>query len=185
MISLSRRQRWLGGALGIVVVAWAIDMLTGGQDPPMASAASAPASQLNAVSVPLDQAEVEAVIGMLSTDDVVRPPLSCDGVARDLFVPTAQMRAALATILPDSPSESACDDTENAQSFEARHCLQGVLMGRVPLALIDGRLYRGGAEIDGYRLVQLERDHAVFDHQGARVTLRVAPPDGGPQNRPD
>jgi hypothetical protein len=43
----------------------------------------------------------------------------------------------------------------------------------VPLALIDGTLYPAGAEIDGYRLVELQRDSAVFEQGESRVILRV------------
>ncbi|MFQ5806301.1 MAG: hypothetical protein ACE5I3_07620 [Phycisphaerae bacterium] len=71
---------------------------------------------------------------------------------------------------PGAPGEPASEPL----SFEDRHELQGVLTGRVPLALIDGLLCRRGAEIDGYRLVELHREYVVFQRDGSRVTLRVA-----------
>lgn len=43
------------------------------------------------------------------------------------------------------------------------------------LANIDGRVIRQGEEIDGFRLVEVHEDHAVFVRAGNRMTVYVKP----------
>ena len=173
MTQLTRRQKLLGGAFAIVGVAWALDMLTGGQTPPPANAATGGLTQVANAPVVLDDAEIEAAIASLEADGIELPPLPFDQVPRDLFVPTAFMRSTLQPAELERPGEDEAADAIGMEPFEARHVLQGVLTGRVPLALIDGQLFRRGAELDGYRLVELREDCVVFEQDGRRVKLRV------------
>jgi hypothetical protein len=177
MRKLSQRQKLLGGVFGIVAGVWGIDRLTGGPGPSAADAAPSPVVVGGPVAMPPDPPDLEAVIESLRSDRAgdLAPLLGWG--ERDLFVPTRSMEAALRP--PDSASIGAAADAceeEAAKSlpFDGRHVLQGVLTGRTPLALIDGELYRCGAEVEGYRLIEIRRDYVVFVGEGSRVTLRVA-----------
>jgi hypothetical protein len=175
MTQMLTRHKLIGGVLGVVSAAWAVDVLTGEPGPSPANAALSPPIATELVARPPDPADLASVIESLRDDDVPRARLPLDAAMRDLFVPTPQMEAALevaspATTAPEPPATSA---TEPIQ-FETRHELQGVLTGRVPLAVIDGRLYPRGSEVDGYRLVELRRDCAIFQRGESQVTLRVA-----------
>jgi len=165
----------IGGAFGLVTIVWGIDMLTGGPAP--SSAAATPAAVVAPANVaPLpDPADLEAVIAALSDDHAPLPALPFQRVTRDLFAPTPSMEAALALAAPALSGKSELREEPAAEPlpFPARHELQGVLMGRVPLALIDGHLCRRGTEIDGYRLVEVRRDYVVLQRGQSRVTLRV------------
>lgn len=178
MKPLSPRHKVLGGVFAIAAVAGGIDLLTGEPKPSPASAARSPAVAAEAVGLPPDPVDLDAVIESLRKDRAVRPALPFEQVTRDLFVPTARMAAALAPAAPARSAEPRPPQQAEAEAlaFHERHELQGVLTGRVPLALVDGLLCRQGAEIDGYRLVELQRDHVVFERDGSRVTLWLASP---------
>jgi hypothetical protein len=173
MTSLSRRQKLVGGAFAIVACSWLVDMLTGGQTPASANAASSESLQANLAPEQLDPTLVQAVIASLASTDDRRPPLPFHEAKRDLFVPSTRMLTALGMTTPETTATSEGDQNVDQQPFETRHQLAGVLTGRVPLALIDGRLYRRGAEIDGYRLVELRDDYVVLQQGNSRVVLRV------------
>ncbi len=175
MTRLSKRHKLIGGVLGLVGAAWAVDLLTGGPGPSPASAAPSLPVAAESIALPPDPADLASIIESLGDDRTSRAPRRFDGVERDLFVPTPQMEAALALTsgTRSTPPEPAAVPAAEPIRFDARHELQGVLTGRVPLALIDGRLCPCGTEIDGYRLVELQRDYAVFQRGDSRVTLRV------------
>jgi hypothetical protein len=175
MKRLSQQQKLLGGFFCIVASAWVVDWLSGGTEPTSAAASPAPQSVSDALPVPPDPPDLDAVIASLRDDRPSRAALPIDEVQRDLFTPTARMRAVLAPVAPTLSAEANPDEhaAPPLPAFEDRHELQGVLTGRVPLAVIDGVLYRRGSEIDGYRLIELGRDRAVLIRDGTRVTLEV------------
>jgi hypothetical protein len=172
MMQLSRRHMLIGGVFGLVSVAWTIDTLTGGAGPSSADAALSPTVATESSARLPDPPDLDRVIRALRNDDATRGPLPFGEATRDLFVPTPWMETALASASGASPLPT--EPSAEPHPFDARHELQGILTGRVPLALIDGRLCRQGAEIDGYRLVELHRDYVVFERDESRVVLRVA-----------
>ena len=179
MRSLSPRSKLVGGAFCLVAVAWAIDLLTGGPGPSPAGAAPSPAVSAPLAAPPAASLDLDALIDLLRSDPAPRSPLRFDELTRDLFVPTPSLIAALPPAVPPTSPETGSPKEPVAEpvAFDARHELQGVLTGRVTLAVIDGGLFRRGAQIDGYRLVELHRDYVVFERDGARVVLRVATAD--------
>jgi hypothetical protein len=172
---VSHRNKLVGGVFGLVVLVWGIDLLTGGSEPSSAGASPSTTASEQPIVVPPGPVDLDALIASLRSDQSGPPVLHFEQVARDPFSPTPAMEAYVASVGPSAgagpkpPAESVAQEVP----FEARHELQGVLTGRVPLALIDGTLYPAGAEIDGYRLVELQRDSAVFEQGESRVILRV------------
>lgn len=175
MSSISRRHKLLATIFGAVAVAWGIDLLSGGQVPGPADAASSSVFVAQPVVVPAGPADVETIIESLRDDNFTHAALPFEQSTRDLFVPTSRMKAILGVATqPEEESKTPGELEARLAPVDARHELQAVLTGRVPLALIDGRLYRRGAEIDGYRLIELCQDYVVLQRDGTRVTLRVA-----------
>jgi hypothetical protein len=182
MRSLSRRQKLTGAVLAVVSAVWTLDMLTGSSGPSLAGAAPAPIVLSGPTGPPPDPADLRAVIGALQRERVTRTALPFDRVTRDLFVPTEHFKAVQTQVAESDPAwegEAQAESGKESLPFEARHTLQGVLTGRVPLALIDGSLLREGAQIDGYRLVEIHADFVVL-RQGAKrpVKLPVMPAAG-------
>ena len=176
MKAVSRRHKLIGGVLGIVSAAWAIDMLSGGPGPSPAEAGPSPALTSGPAALPPDPADLEALIEALQRDQGTRSTLPFEQVKRDLFVPTERFEAVLVPVVGEDSEgepEGELQPAEGLAPFETRHELQGVLTGRVPLALIDGLLLREGAEIDGYRLVEIHADFVVLRQGREQVTLRV------------
>lgn len=176
MSAITGRQKLIGGVFCIVTAAWLTDMLTG--QPAPSNADAAPSAQLVgpapavAAACPEDLAALIASLGNLRS---TRAPLPFDQVSRDLFMPTASMEARLRPIEVAAVEDADGPEGPESLPFSARHRLQGILTGRVPLALIDGQLLRRGAIIDGHRLAEIGRDSVVLQGDGDRVVLRVAP----------
>jgi hypothetical protein len=176
MSSIARRHKLLAGIFGMVVVAWGFDLLSGGQLPGSADAASSSVLVTQAVVVPAGPTDIETIIESLRDDGATQAALPFDQTTRDLFVPTSRMEAILTVAAQPAEGSKPPDELAGrVPPFEARHQLQAVLTGRVPLALIDGRRLRAGAEVDGYRLIELCQDYVVLRRDESRVTLRVAP----------
>ncbi len=176
MKSFSPRQKLFGGVFGLVAIMWGIDMLTGNPEPSPASAASSsPISA--AVELPLDPVDIDALVESLHSHRNIRAALPFEHISRDLFVPTPAMAIVLNPPVSTEMRKSEPREQPAAEPpppFEAQHTLQGVLTGRIPLALVDDLLLRRGAELDGYRLVEIRHDFVVFQRGRMRVVLSVA-----------
>ena len=177
MKPVSRRHKLIGGVLAIVSAACALDMLTGEPGPSPADAATSIAQATHAAELPPDPDDLETLIESLTHEPAARTRLPFERVRRDLFVPTGRFRAALTSVIAEKAAADAREHEGVPQRplpFEARHELRGILTGPVPLALIDGLLVRRGADIDGYRLVEIHADAVVLQQGRERVTLRVS-----------
>jgi hypothetical protein len=177
MVAVPHRYKVFGGVFAVVTIVWTVDLLTRQLGPRPAAATPSPAEATETVKLPPDPDDLHEVIESLRSESVGRAMLLFDHVARDLFTPTPRMQATLATAgtIPASAEDpDARKEAVEPTPFDAQHELQGVLMGRVPLAVVDGKLYPCGAEIDGYRLIALHGDHVVFARKGERAILRVA-----------
>jgi len=176
MTRLTRRHKLLGGFCGIVATAWGIDLLTGGAKPREANAIPTTATATEPLVMPPDPADLPGIVDSLSRPPAVRAALEIDPDLRDPFTSSARILATLPAMSEQAEAKgTAKDDAAQpvAVPFEQRHVLQGVMEGRVPLALIDGTLYRRGALIDGYRLERIERDHVILKQGASLVTLAV------------
>ena len=77
--------------------------------------------------------------------------------------PPSEVRAeARETVLPDG----------STRELDLRVTMVG---SRGGLANVSGRVMRPGDEINGYTLLKVLEDRAVFEREGRRLTLRVKP----------
>ena len=175
-------QRMLIGVLTLAGLAWAVDAYTGTTRP---AAASAALSQVPVtVTGPANWEEVDEMVRRLtqiSYDSVAEKLI---GLNRDLFMPTPLIDAACAPL--PAPVEETAPETRDAAppkpEFGALHELGGVILGESPLAVVDDRVLPLGAVLDGYILVELQRDYAVFQHletqEQAVLELKKGPRSG-------
>jgi|SRR5581483_10432434 len=59
----------------------------------------------------------------------------------------------------------------DTRGFEQTHHLNGVMVGRFPAAMIDGKLVAVGQVLDGYKLVSVTHGAATFQSGETQVTL--------------
>ncbi len=183
MIPVNRKTLF-GSALALALAIFVLDRLSGGGPQAADAAARAtPASQSPAGGAappqtpkqagppaPLTGEEIAALLRRTRAGHDVPPPLDLTGPARDPFVATAALRATTSGATdPDEQTQPAETDIP----FEKRHRLLGVVMGPVPLAVIDGQPYRLGETIDGYTLIDIQREHAVLRRETSERILRV------------
>lgn len=189
-MKLVNRRTVLGSALALAVVIFALDRLAGGG--PRTADAAAPA-----VAAPLPRAgtaatpassgappaglaappAAEDVAELLRRIDADRGPVAAidlEGVTRDPFVATTALGAATDGTgdAPAGPSASTQPAAAEVP-FEKRHRLQGVVVGPVPLAVIDGQPYRMGEAIDGYTVIDIQREYAVLRGEASVVVLHL------------
>ena len=77
------------------------------------------------------------------------------------------------------PSERTVPDTRSPRSEDdgpvGLVLTATMVAGNDRLANIDGRVMRPGDEIEGYELLQVFEDRAVFDKNGRQLTVYVKP----------
>jgi len=179
------RIQLLGAGLAIVTVGWTFDMLTG---PVPVAASAAPGEKPAVLRVPMpadppDRARLEA---FLSRGGGPPQPLQADTDLREPFAPTARFKSSASegsTLGSASPDVGGRDDQPAAnEAFVATHKLQAILMGRDPLAMINDRLHRCGAEVDGYRIDRIARDRVTLSGPRGRVVLVMPAPTVRPRD---
>ncbi len=76
----------------------------------------------------------------------------------------------------EEPEEASLPDAA-AIEREAQRSLRlgGILFDRPPRALINGRLWRQGDEIDGFRLKRIASDRIVVEKEDVEVKLKIGP----------
>jgi hypothetical protein len=177
MIRLTRKQRVLGTALLLAGLVLGADRFFGSGHPaPLQAAQTAP------VPPPSSAHDAQAFsdsLARLSRNEYFSVADKIDQLQRDLFEPTAIMETAFTPVETAPPTDLATTAAQSAASdadFQTSHNLEGVLLGHTPLAVIDGHVLAVNSDLDGYTLVEVQRDRVIF-HQlatGARVVLELS-----------
>lgn len=178
----STRHCLFGGAVLVAGVVWVLDHLAGDGQPRMAQAAQATAP---AAVASVGWEPVADLIGRLTSGDYLPLTEELDGLERDLFLPTDAIAQTLAPTLPASTAAlgAAAESEAVADSgFCTRHKLVGVMVGGNPLAVVDERVLTINSDLDGYTLIEVQRDYVVFRSAstGERITLEL---EQGPKTR--
>lgn len=156
-MNLDRRSRIALGLMLLALLALAVDRLV--LPPPRAAVAAGPSGDDSARPAEFD------------TDPALPPPEPerrvppADFETSDVF---ALSRIGVQAIPPKDAAARL-----NAESFSAVHVLRGTLLGPSPAALLDRRQVRVGQSVDGYRLIEVKRDAAVFSDGVETVELRL------------
>ncbi len=176
-MSPGARQKALLGCMGIVGLIFAFDFVTGGGKPkPAAAVAKAPTAAAAATLPVGETAESAAQAGADARKSVTELLAELEARAksiaaevidipqRDLFKPAAWLRSAMEPPPEPTAEQAAAEGGMAARepSFAEKHKLQGTIMGRVAMAIIDGDVYRCGDELDGYVVLSIERDQVTL-----------------------
>ncbi len=173
------RGRLLAGSLVLVFVIWAIDRLSQTPGPGTAKAAQPSGGAAHLIPDPPDRLALE---NFLSGEVTIRSPLDTAGL-RDPFA--AILVAAhgkqdapesLADLAAPATPIRIAESQPASKPFDQSHRLQGVVFGARPYAMIDGRSYRVGDRIDGYRISSIQRDHVILHGTPGTATLRMGRP---------
>lgn len=176
MKRFSTRQRVLVGALAIAGIIGGVDRFTGGGAP--APARGAPTAQTPAAAAPAGWNDVNALVDRLTRTDYAPVTDELEQLPRDIFTPTSVAGGAFAAA-EAAPTVEAAEPpppAEQLADFQDRHRLSGVMLGETPLAVIDDQLQPLYADVDGFTLVQIERDYVVFQQAATdtRIVLELA-----------
>ena len=174
MKGLSRKQRLLAAALFVAGLLWGADRFLGRGQPATLQAAQTPSAPPSVVT-PNGQ-DLAAFLARLSTGEYASVMDEIDRLPRDLFEPTAAMEAAVAPAETDPAltlGANAAAAGATVTDFQTRHKLEGIMLGRTPLAVVDGQVLALDADLDGYTLTEVLRDSVVFVDAatGARIVL--------------
>jgi hypothetical protein len=177
MKRLTRKQRVLGTALLLAGLVLGADRFFGSGHPAPLQAAQAVSAA--PPSTAEDAQDFADSLARLSRNEYVSVADRIDQLQRDLFEPTAIMETAFTPVETDSPAELAAAAAQSAASdadFQTRHKLEGVMLGRTPLAVIDGQVLAVNSDLDSFTLLEVQRDRVVFRQPatGARVVLELS-----------
>jgi hypothetical protein len=185
-VALSKRQISLIAVLGTSVIGFLVDqiLLSPGSLAPAKASASAPRPQTPAAPVArlapaaAPVAASSAAAAPASAKSAGAPQTSISGAMhaplaerlkalvladgdpagiREAFAPSAVWLASMEKAKPDVRQPDSTVD------FARQHKLTSVLRrGRVGSAVVDGKVVEVGEQVDGYRLIGLASDSAVF-----------------------
>jgi hypothetical protein len=174
MKRLNARQRLFVGAALLAAGVWGVDALTRGGKPTAASAGPSAAGSTVAEGAPRWK-DIGDEIRRLTGQRYSSIAAEVGALERDLFLPTAELGAVLAPPEPDETQtgEAARPKISPEDDFGARHRLVGVMLGPRPLAVIDDRVLAVNSELEGYRLVEVQRDFVTFVHPVTRVRVKL------------
>jgi hypothetical protein len=163
MRRISARQKLLAGALLLAGGIWAEDRLTGTGLPSKSQAqpGKAPAAGAGATT----WQDVSALVAELTHAEYVSVAGELGESARDLFMPTGLVEDLTGPAVSAAATQPSAEEASAAgeQAFHNHHRLRGVILGPSALAVIDDRLLPLRADVDGYRLVEIERDHVILE----------------------
>jgi hypothetical protein len=175
MKSLTPRRGVLGGVLLLAVAVLAIDRGSGRRQPATAQAADA---RVPVELTPADWEPVSDLVARLTRSSYAPVGEDLARLDRDVFQPTPMIEEAVALAPPvEAVSVAAADDPNSGPEagFAARHKLTGVMLASRPLAVVDDQVLAVSSNLDGYALIDVQRDYVVFQElaTGARVTLEL------------
>ncbi len=174
MTAAQRKKLTYGAIIGAGLLALLVDrlFLGGATDPGEAVAADGAPTQ--AAGQPGQPASLAGGIPVLPFPRNL-PPFDQDADAeRDAFASPLEHQA-----LHDSSASAGegSADAPGVKEFVARHRLDGTIVGsKQKLAFVDGNRMTIGDEVDGFKLVEIVSQGAVFRREGELATLRTVDP---------
>ena len=174
---LSRKRNLLVVVLGFATAALAADRLIPVDDQGTPSRASASVlNVLSRTSHKTTPARIETIntatlvdeslaerLEKLSSDYAVEPTNS-----RDAFCPSQSWLAEL------RPETTITSNEARIQNFLQNHRLKAVVtFNNKGAAIIDDKYLPVGGELDGFKLIKVSERSAMFDCEGAQVTLKI------------
>lgn len=178
---MNKRRRMLIGTMLLAGVGWTIDQFVRSGEPVTAAAAPSPSPE-NALVEQVEPPDLDSLLELFSNGAKSTPPLLLTEATRDLFA----IRGGAQESWPGSSGvQRARTGAAGNVRSDDRHRLEGVITGDAPLAIIDGVVLRLGDNLDGFTLIEIQRDRVVLQGGELRVELRVALPTTEALRHPD
>lgn len=184
-MKLTRERKIFGAVLVLALGFLGYDQLSGGGANADAATAEADAANLLLASAPGSSSHRSGAAAIDTSNDIsLASRLSAmagktGAVAqpdrmRDVFRPVEGW------ITKPAPKIAAAPTVSSADQFVAEHKLTAISTTNVTgggVAVVDGTLLHVGGAIDGYRLVAIDRQQAIFESSdGGRAKLMLASP---------
>ena len=175
-VKLSKRQKMGLALFGIALVALVIDraFLGGGSAPAEASASSspAPATQTPQTSVPPEEDFKPSTIRLSQRLETLWLEKELDiNRARDVFALPESWHNDL---LPAKPKDIPKPKKDAVTVFITSHQLQAVVISdQTRCVTVNGRVFRLGDELDGFKLIAIEEHSATFESGTKRAVLKL------------
>ncbi|MBY0112666.1 MAG: hypothetical protein K2Y21_07585 [Phycisphaerales bacterium] len=169
-MALTREQKVYLSVLFVAGAALAVDRLFLGVTNP-AVAAAANAIQEVASSKPLEASSQEPASARFAARLRAAAGDSANNPVSDLFATRLVKSPASAEAAPmnAAPVSSAA----SIDAFKAAHRVSALASGKGAYAVINGRTVRLGEALGGMTLIEVTREHAVFEGDGHRVELSL------------
>lgn len=177
---VTKRQRMMLIALGVVAAGYVVDQALLQPQPAAASAQPAAAPTQDATKQPLAVPVVAQEPQGPSLSSRLRSAASqaLAGTLRDAFYgPPADGAAEI--------DHAAVAAASAADEFQRSHRLTAIMgVGESGVIRINGQTLKTGGEIDGFRLIGVDREGATFVSKGVEVRLVAASLESAPVGPP-
>ena len=158
----SRQKLVLLGGVSVVGLAVVVRMMSSGPESAPAATIAPPADAPLMTSM----APAKPAVAVTWPADVARDPFHSDLV----FPPAAPTPQPKVEVPVVTPVPVAVD--LSALVREKLH-LKGTILGERPVAMMNGRVYRVGEVVEGFKIVEIEKNRIAVERDGTRLVVAV------------
>ena len=177
VMHLTLKRKISFGLVGVALIAFVVDRVTSSDGPEVhpqavAHAAASPTATRAKAPAPIDAdariIELSVISGRLQTLAETEG-LDADN-AQDAF------HSAASWLTQAKPqNDGSAEITAAVARFRQQHKLLAIVKsGRTAMALVDGKTFRRGQTLDGFKVVEVRDRSVVFDSGAAKVEIYVA-----------
>ena len=160
----SRQKMVLLGGLSVVAAAMGIRLLSSGPE-------SAPAATVTSSSAtPVHPAPAQPGKGATTVvwpTDMARDPFQSNLVFPPAAPPPEPKPDVPAVVAPSDPG------VDYATLVREKFNLKGTILGERPIAMMNGRVYRIGEVLEGFTIVEIEKNQITVEREGTRFVVTV------------
>ena len=160
----SRTKLVMLGGLSVVAAAVGIRLLSSG--PEAAPAATVMPSSVSPV-VPTPSQPLKGAMTVVWPTDMARDPFHSDLVFPPA-APAPEPKSDVPVVVP--PSGPGVD---YASIVREKINLKGTILGERPIAMMNGRVYRLGEVLEGFTIVEIEKNQITVEREGTRFVVTV------------
>lgn len=169
---INRTQFVVLGGLSVVAASIGFRMLSSG--PQSAPAASiSPAGGPAALPSPPTQVAVVPVMSITWPAAMSRDPFNSELVFPPAPPPPAPAPPPKVEAPVVAPAPSPPPPVDFAALAREKIHLKGTVLGERPLAMMNGRVYRVGEVVEGFKIVEIVTNQITVERSGTRVVLKT------------
>ena len=161
----SRQRVVMLGGLSVVAAAVGIRLLSSGPE----SAPAATVTPSSATSVlPTPSQSTKGAMTVVWPTDMARDPFHSDRV----FPPAAPTPEPKQQEDPVAVAPSGLS-VDYAAIVREKFNLKGTILGERPIAMMNGRVYRIGEVLEGFTIVEIQKNQITVEREGTRFGVTV------------